>query len=220
MRSSFTTLQVLATIAAVTEAQKGAKGGLGGAGAAAGPAGGSGKYKANSVTDPSLPKHTIYAPTSAPAGEKLPMLTWGNSGCAGDGIGFGVFLSEIASHGYVVVVSGEGSAFTTQTTNKDMTDSITWATTNPAAAKYNIDVDRIGTAGQSCGGIQAMHVGTSNPKVKLITLFNSGSLGASDTAAAKTVKVPIGFFLGGSSDIAFANVCTQAIMRLLIENIH
>ena len=193
MRSPLSVFQVLATISAVAEAQKGGKG--------AGTTGGSGKYKATSSIEPSLAKHTIYAPKSPVPGVKLPPLTWGNSGCAADGVGFATFLTEVASHGYVIVVSGQGSSFTTSSTNKDMSNSIDWAFTNPAAAKYSIDTTRIGTSGQSCGGIQALHVGAQDPRVKLITLFNSGSLNAKDTAMAKQVKVPIGYFLGGSGTI-------------------
>jgi hypothetical protein len=194
---------VLATVCAVAEAQKGGK--FSGAKST----GGSGKYKATSSIEPSLAKHTIYAPKSPPAGVKLPMITWGNSGCASDGVGFATFLSEVASHGYVIIVSGQGTSFTPSSTNKDMADSIEWAVKNPAAAKYSIDTNRIGTSGQSCGGIQALHVGVQDPRVKLITLFNSGSLSAKDTAMAKQVKVPIGYFLGGSGDIAYKNVRSQ-----------
>src|ERR1700761_5869319 len=106
MRSSLAVLQVLATISAVAEAQKG-----GGQSGASSP-GGSGQYKATSSVEPSLTKHTIYAPKSPPAGAKLPLITWGNSGCAADGVGFATFLTEVASHGYVIVVSGQGSSFT------------------------------------------------------------------------------------------------------------
>jgi len=198
MRSLFSVLQVLATILAVADAQRGGKFG-------AASTGGSGKYKATASVEPSLARHTIYAPKSPPSGTKLPLITWGNSACAGDGVGFAAFLTEVASHGYVIIVSGQGSSFTPKSTNKDMSDSINWAVKNPAAAKYSIDTSRIGTAGQSCGGIQALHVGASDSRVKLITLFNSGSLNAKDTAMAKKVAVPIGYFLGGPSDIAYNN---------------
>jgi len=199
MLSLFSVLQVLATISAVVEAQRGGKG----FGTAS--TGGSGKYKASYSTISSLARHTIYAPKSPPAGTKLPLITWGNSACAGDGVGFAAFLTEVASHGYVIIVSGQGSSFTPKSTNKDMSDAINWAAKNPAAAKYSIDTSRIGTAGQSCGGIQALHVGAQDSRVKLITLFNSGSLNAKDTAMAKRVAVPIGYFLGGPSDIAYNN---------------
>jgi len=201
MRLSFSVLQVLATISAVAEAQKGGKQ----FGSASKSTGGSGKYKATYSVDPSLKRHTIYAPKSPPSGIKLPLITWGNSACAGDGVGFANFLTEVASHGYVIIVSGQGSSFTPKSTNKDMADSIDWALKNPAAGKYSIDPNRIGTAGQSCGGIQALHVGAQDSRVKLITLFNSGSLNAKDTAMAKKVAVPIGYFLGGPSDIAYNN---------------
>jgi hypothetical protein len=43
--------------------------------------GGSGPYKAGYTTDPSLPKHTIFAPKVAPpAGVKMPVIVWGNGG--------------------------------------------------------------------------------------------------------------------------------------------
>jgi hypothetical protein len=196
MHSSLSILSLLAAVSTV----------------AAQAAGGSGKYKASYATDPSLPKHTIYSPKTPAAGVKFPLITWGNSMCAGDGVGFATFLTELASHGYVIVVSGEGSKFTSSSTNKDMQDSINWAFKNPAAAKYNIDTEKVGTAGQSCGGVQSLHVGSSDPRVKVITLFNSGSLGAGDTAAAKTVNKPIGFFLGGSTDVAYANVRVPTIL--------
>jgi len=199
MHSSFSAL-VLAILLAVAEAQKGGKGGKGGGGAG----GGTGKFKASNSTDPNFSRHTIYAPGAA-AGEKFPLITWGNSGCAADGVGFATFLTELASHGYVVAVSGVGNSFTAQSTNKDMSDSINWAFEGKGAAKYNIDTTRIATSGQSCGGIQALMVGAGDPRVKVITLFNSGSLNAQNTAMTKTVKVPIGYFLGGSSDIAYAN---------------
>jgi len=198
MRSPFSVLQVLATVLAFVDAQKGLFGG-------APSTGGTGKYKASYSVDPSLKRHTIYAPKSPPPGVKLPLITWGNSACAGDGVGFAQFLTELASHGYVIIVSGQGTSFTPKTTDKDMSDSINWAVKNPAAAKYSIDTSRIGTAGQSCGGIQALHVGAEDSRVKLITLFNSGSLNAKDSAMARKVAVPIGYFLGGTSDIAYNN---------------
>jgi hypothetical protein len=195
---SFSAFAFLA--AGLVEAQKGATGARAGSGA------GTGKYKPTSAVDPSLAKHTIYYPQNVPAGEKLPLITWGNSGCAGDGVGFATFLNEIASHGYVIVVSGVGTSFTPASTNKDMADAIDWAFKNPAAAKYNIDTERISTSGQSCGGLQAIHIGAQDSRVKLITVFNSGSLNAKDSSMVKQVKTPIGYFLGGPSDIAYKNV--------------
>jgi hypothetical protein len=189
----------------LAEGQKGG-GGRGSGGAKAGTVAGTGKYKPASEVIPSLAKHTIYYPQNLAEGEKAPLITWGNSGCAGDGVGFSTFLSEIASHGYVIVVSGQGTSYTPSSTDKDMSDTIEWAFKNPAAVKYNIDTTRVSTSGQSCGGIQAVHVGAQDSRVTLITVFNSGALNAKDTAAVKQVKVPIGYFLGGPTDIAYSNV--------------
>lgn len=38
--------------------------------------GGSGPFKAQYFTDPSLPLHTIYAPKAVVPGKKLPLLVW------------------------------------------------------------------------------------------------------------------------------------------------
>jgi hypothetical protein len=64
------------------------KGGLGSLGAKGSEApkpgprntnGGSGPYKAVYKADPSLPKHTIYAPITPPKDLKLPVIVWGVS---------------------------------------------------------------------------------------------------------------------------------------------
>jgi hypothetical protein len=68
--------------------------------------GGSGPYKAVYVTDPTLPKHTIYAPEKPPANVTMPVVVWGNGACTMSGTMFKEFLTEIASYGYLVVSNG------------------------------------------------------------------------------------------------------------------
>lgn len=69
--------------------------------------GGSGPYKATIFNDPTLPKHTIYAPQKPPPADvKLPVIVWGNGLCSAVGTFFQNFLTEIASHGYIVIASG------------------------------------------------------------------------------------------------------------------
>src|SRR6186713_285240 len=78
-------------VAAVTYAQKGA--------APTGP------YPVVIEHDQKLATHTIYRPaTLGPA--KHSVLVWGEGGCAKNGLTFPEFLSEIASHGFVVVADG------------------------------------------------------------------------------------------------------------------
>ena len=55
--------------------------------------------------DPGLATHTIYRPTELTM-ERHPVLVWGEGGCANNGLMFPEFLSEIASHGFVVVAAG------------------------------------------------------------------------------------------------------------------
>jgi hypothetical protein len=55
--------------------------------------------------DPGLATHTIYRPSEL-AMDEHPVLVWGEGGCANNGLMFPEYLSEIASHGFVVVADG------------------------------------------------------------------------------------------------------------------
>jgi hypothetical protein len=143
--------------------------------------GGSGPFKAASFTDPTLPKHTIYAPqTPPPADVKLPVIVWGNGLCAATGTFFYNFLMEVASHGFVVIANGAPAAAPASTSSSaasggtlssllgslqmlsqgmtkasDLTDSVKWIIQNEKTFKYGaVDISQIAAAGQSCGGIE------------------------------------------------------------------
>lgn len=55
--------------------------------------------------DPGLPTHTIYRPKELGA-SKHPVVIWGEGGCAKNGLMFTEFLSELASHGFVIIADG------------------------------------------------------------------------------------------------------------------
>lgn len=55
--------------------------------------------------DPGLPTHTLYRPEKLGPGEH-PVVIWGEGGCAKNGLMFPEFLSELASHGFVIVADG------------------------------------------------------------------------------------------------------------------
>ena len=55
--------------------------------------------------DPKLATHTIYRPSEL-SRTKHPVLVWGEGGCAKNGLMFPEYLSEIASHGFVVIADG------------------------------------------------------------------------------------------------------------------
>jgi hypothetical protein len=69
---------------------------------------GTGPYPAVMEVDPSLPTHTVYRPADLAAlgKEKLPVVAWGNGACINAGNRFRFFLTEIASHGFLVVAIG------------------------------------------------------------------------------------------------------------------
>lgn len=67
---------------------------------------GSGPYKAVMATDPGLPAHVLYYPADLQRAGKLPIVAWGNGACINAGNRFRYFLTEIASHGYLVAANG------------------------------------------------------------------------------------------------------------------
>jgi len=169
-------------------------------------AGGSGSMKARVFEDPSLPGHTIYAPKEIPAGKKLPLLLWGNGGCMALGQTHGNVLTDIASHGYVVVANGKANPpEVTFSKNTDMFDAALWAA--KGGAKYNIDTESVASAGQSCGGMQA-YTGNQTPGIKTTIIFNSGLLtnpGALRPKLGNALKGNILYMEGGSSDVGYSN---------------
>ena len=69
---------------------------------------GTGPFKVIMEVDPALPKHTVYRPNDMGAigSAKLPIMAWGNGACSDNGNSFRVYLTEIASHGYLIIASG------------------------------------------------------------------------------------------------------------------
>lgn len=69
---------------------------------------GDGPYPAVIETDSGIPGHVVYRPVDlAPfGGGRLPVLAWGNGGCADDGTAHRLHLAQIASYGYLVVAAG------------------------------------------------------------------------------------------------------------------
>ncbi|HUO02504.1 MAG TPA: hypothetical protein VMU31_06980 [Rhizomicrobium sp.] len=67
---------------------------------------GTGPFKAVMAEDPSLPDHTLYYPADIAAAGKLPIITWGNGACLNAGNRFRIALTEMASHGFLIVAGG------------------------------------------------------------------------------------------------------------------
>ncbi|KAF8851354.1 hypothetical protein BDZ45DRAFT_808414 [Acephala macrosclerotiorum] len=170
----------------------------------------SGRHLAQILTDASLPQHTIYT-SKSPPNIAMPFIAFGNGACQTNGTQYWNFLTEIASHGYVIVADGAPSATATsgfggaQSTLDDMQASINWANST-AAAKYDkIDTDRILTMGHSCGGPEAMSVAYHNPKVKHIVMFDISIFQDNRRYLLQEIKIPVAWFVGGPKDMGYTN---------------
>jgi hypothetical protein len=77
-----------------------------------------------------------------------------------EGMMFFNFLNELASHGFFVIANGtpKGSGTQKQTTYQEGLKGLDWATKNPEILKKygNVDVTTVISAGQSCGGLEAV----------------------------------------------------------------
>jgi hypothetical protein len=164
------------------------------------------------TTDSALANRTIYAPVSPPAILKTPVIVWGETGCSFNGIVFLAFFAEIASHGIIIFANGSptggnnpnGIAETSNPDGSQLKSSIDFIISSAGTGKYaQVDPSRIAAAGQSCGGMEAYML-YNDPRVSAIGIFNSGFTDAKNTTPSKITK-PIFYFLGGSTDIAFAN---------------
>jgi dienelactone hydrolase len=128
-----------------------------------------------------------------PKPDTLPVVVWGNGGCAVDNTRYNGFLSTIASHGFLVITTAgpppQEGAPRRQSTAADLTGAIDWAEaeTNRAASplKGKIDTKKVAVMGQSCGGALAITLG-ADPRVGTIGVFNSGVQTAAANAATST----------------------------------
>jgi chlorophyllase-like protein len=110
-----------------------------------------------------------------PKRDTLPVVIWGNGGCAIDNPRYDGFLSTIASHGFLVITTtGAGRD---RATADNLKSAIDWAgrEQNRAGAPLNgkIETKKIAVMGQSCGGRLSITLG-ADPRVSTIGVFNSG----------------------------------------------
>jgi hypothetical protein len=146
--------------------------------------GGTGSYPALMATDSTLETHTIFRPKDLSVfgkKNKLPIIAWGNGACTNSPWEHINFLSEIASHGFLVIAIGpmpkEGERGSGRSTASQLTDAIDWAIaqdSNQTSIYYKkIDTENIAVAGMSCGGLQAYEV-APDPRVTTVMICNSG----------------------------------------------
>ena len=187
---------------------------------------GTGPYPAIVEGDPTLPTHTIYRPQTLDAfgtGARLPIVAWGNGGCANSSFPFRNFLLEIASHGFLVVAIGLAHDLghdlgVGRTQPAQLLDAIDWAIAAQSRPESSyagkLAPEKIAVMGQSCGGLQALAV-SPDPRITTSVIWNSGLLTAPppaylpmphvDKAVLQRLHAPVAYFLGGVDDVAYAN---------------
>ena len=195
--------------------------------------GGTGLYQSAMVADTSLTTHTLYMPLDlSPFGgdNKLPIVVFGNGGCRNGSVEIRNLLSEVASHGFLVIAVGpfQNSLFETDSRMSDpqsLIDGIDWAirqNRNDESQFYGrIDVDNIAVMGQSCGGLMAM-AASKDERVTTVVMLNSGLFPESQSMPQEVntqgnglpltpksylekLKPSIAYFIGGETDIATPN---------------
>jgi len=187
--------------------------------------GGTGSYSAIMLSESTLPTHTVFRPKDLSAfgdKNKLPIIAWGNGACANSPWEHINFLSEVASHGFLVVAIGpmpqEGERGGGKSTSSQMLDAINWAIAQNSDKKspyFNkIDVTKIAVSGMSCGGLQTLET-APDPRVTTAVICNSGIFvtagsgmsGMPDLKKDHLLKLhtPTLYILGGEKDIAYGN---------------
>jgi dienelactone hydrolase len=145
-----------------------------------------------------------------PREDTLPVVVWGNGGCAIDGSRYAGFLTTIASHGFLVITTAgpapQPGAPRRQATADNLKAAIDWADRENVRAGSplggKIETGKVAVMGQSCGGILSIALG-ADPRVDTIGVFNSG---VQDDALAQLGKLhgPVLLINGHERDFMFA----------------
>ena len=143
------------------------------------------------VSEPAFgsPGHVVFRPANLdafPAEDTLPVLAWGNGGCAINVGPFAGFVTTVASHGFLAIstaaIEGETRRMATA---DDLRAAIDWAEAENKRAgsplEGKIAIDRVAVMGSSCGGFLSVAVG-ADPRVNTIGVFNAGVQPASPDA--------------------------------------
>lgn len=188
--------------------------------------GGTGPYKAIALQESSLATHTVFRPQDLSAfgnSRKLPIIAWGNGACANSPWEHVNFLSEVASHGFLVVAIGPmplagEKASGPMSKSTQLTDAIDWAiaqNSDKLSPLYGkIDITKIAVSGMSCGGLQTLEM-APDKRVTTAVIYNSGLFVVRNSGVGgmpdlpkehlKKLHTPTLYVLGGEKDIAYAN---------------
>jgi hypothetical protein len=165
-----------------------------------------GPYKVESGPAFGSPGHVVYWPadlTAFPAKDTLPVMVWGNGGCAINSRRYGGFFTTISSHGFLVIATAaEPGATGGRATADNLRKAIDWAEAENKRAgsplNGKIALDRVAVMGQSCGGFLSIELG-ADPRVDTIGVFNSGAQG-DNIARLKALHGPVLLINGHERD--------------------
>src|SRR6266566_2854218 len=140
-----------------------------------------GPYKVMSEPAFGSPGHVIFRPEDPgklSGKDRLPVMAWGDGGCAINSARYSGFFTTIASYGFLVIGSvPEPGAASRQQNADDLRKAIAWAEKengrDGSPLKGKVDLEHVAVMGQSCGGFLSITLG-SDPRVKTIGVFNSG----------------------------------------------
>ena len=143
-----------------------------------------------------------------PAKDTLPVMVWGNGGCAINSTRYAGFLTTIASHGFVVLATAaEPGATGGRATADNLRKAIEWAEAENKRAgsplNGKIALDRVAVMGQSCGGFLSLELG-ADPRVDTIGVFNSGVQG-NNMAQLTALHGPVLLINGHERDFLMAS---------------
>ena len=147
-----------------------------------------GPYRVTAEPAFGTPGLNTFRPTSLeafPKRDTLPVVLWGNGGCAMDNPRYAGLLTTIASHGFLVITTAGAApegAPRRQATADNLEAAIDWVEQENTRAgsplNGKIETKRVAVMGQSCGGAMAITLG-ADPRVGTIGVFNSGAQAAS-----------------------------------------
>ena len=192
--------------------------------------GGTGPFKAIVLGEETLPKFTLYRPENLDdfgMNQKLPILLWGNGGCADSSSMHKLFLNEIASNGFIVFAIGPFSSLQKPLQKGPMggkrkeislLEALDWAVaenSRKSSSYYGkLDTGKVAAMGMSCGGLQALEV-SPDPRIGTSVICNSGILNGPPPEGLsmptlikddlKRLHAPIIYVIGGEKDIAYPN---------------
>jgi dienelactone hydrolase len=153
---------------------------------------GTGPFRVVRLIEPDFTGHTVYRPADMRRAGQLPIIAFANGACRNTSTEYAAFLSELASHGYLVVAVGRddmpsnlGPNVTTAPDGrlvqiideKVVMAGVDWAITRNADAKSpyyrRLRSNRIAYMGHSCGGMQAL-TASADPRTTTTVVLNSG----------------------------------------------